>query len=76
MLHWSKRKYKQAQRLMDFLFSNPHLDTGQIKDYLGLSSKATNELIQDLIGHGILVEATGAKRNRLFKFQAYLDLFE
>ncbi len=36
---------------------------------------AANNLVSRLVALGILAEATGYRRNRLFRYQAYIDLF-
>jgi hypothetical protein len=40
-----------------------------------LSPKAANDLIAKFVELGVLKEATGYQRNRIFVFKSYLDLF-
>ena len=46
-----------------------------VQKSLRLSKRAAHQLVQSMAGAGVLVEMTGFKRNRLFCFKKYLDLF-
>ena len=70
------RKSKQAFSLLQHLFKNPILDTNEVKRETQLSFKAANDLVADFEKQGILKEITGQTRNRLFVFDAYLNLFQ
>lgn len=39
------------------------------------SFTAANNMVSRMVKLGVLVEATGYRRNRLFRYQAYIDLF-
>ena len=43
---------------------------------IGSTTNTAASLIDDMVEHGVLVEVTGQRRNRLFLFQDYLDLFK
>ena len=43
---------------------------------LQLSERTIRNLITDLINKKITEESTGNKRNRIFVFEKYLDLFK
>ncbi|MBU6341559.1 MAG: hypothetical protein KGS48_08720 [Bacteroidetes bacterium] len=47
----------------------------QVAQITGSSYKTANDLIQDFVTAGILVEMSGQSRNRFFVFQRYVDLF-
>jgi Fic family protein len=47
----------------------------QVAVLLDVTPRAANGLIQELVTLGILKETTGYKRNRVFTFQEYLELF-
>jgi len=71
------RKAKVGQQLLMFLFSNPGISVNQARTLVKLSShQAANSLIKDFHRLGILKEITGHKRNRLFIFKPYLQLFD
>ena len=70
------RRAKAGQRLLRFLYSEPIMTARMVKERLGVTHPAANQLINDLQRIGILQEITGFKRNRLFVFKEYLELFE
>ena len=62
-------------RLLDLLFQQPIVTVPFVRDRLGVRYQTANELIERLVGKGILIETTGRKRNRRFAYRKYLDLF-
>lgn len=73
------RRAKSGQAFLKFLFSLPIITAKSYKslnDLLDLSRPSINKLIKDFQDIGILKEVTGFKRNRLFVFSEYLDLFD
>ena len=43
---------------------------------LGTSVNPAASLIDDFVAHGLLVEVTGQRRNRLFVFERYVAMFD
>jgi len=70
------RKTKNAQKLLNFLFTKPVVTAAIVTKKIGLSPKASNDLIRDFVSLGILEEITGYKRNRLFIFSEYLEILK
>ena len=70
------KKIKLAQNLLHFLYSNPVTDSQEVSKHLSISPSTALRLIEDFIRMGILKEITGYKRNRVFVFEKYLQLFE
>ena len=69
---------KRAGKGMDFLhalFTLPVVSVKGVQEITGLSPKAANDLVRLFAEHDILSEITGARRNRLFAFQEYINLF-
>ena len=64
-----------AIAMLDYLFEQPITTVNAAKDRLQISYVAANKIIGDLAGVGLLSEVTGHRRNRLFRFDAYIDLF-
>jgi Fic family protein len=64
-----------AMRLIDLLFERPMINVNAARDQLGVSYVAANGLIGELRKIGLLSEVTGGSRNRIFRFDPYLDLF-
>ena len=69
------RKAPTAKRLLDDLFAQPVLNAGDLAEKQGISLVSAYRLIDDFQRLGILHEATGFKRNRLFLFNDYLEVF-
>lgn len=68
------RKTKTAQRFLDYLFVHPVVTARSVSKELGLSPKASNDLLRDFAALDILHETTGHKRNRVFAFSEYLAI--
>ena len=47
-----------------------------VRDWLGVTNPAANNLVSRLVDVGLLREITGYARNRRFRFDPYLLLFE
>lgn len=56
----------RALALIDSLFERPSLTYRQAQDLTELSTPAANALVRSLVDDGILIEATGRKRNQIF----------
>jgi Fic family protein len=69
------RKAVNARQLLDSLFAQPVVNAADVAAQIGLSVVAVNGLLADFERAGILTEMTGFKRNRLFAFQDYLNVF-
>jgi len=69
------RMSTSAFRLLDYLFEQPMISVNATKDQLSISYVAANGLIRELCELGVLTETTGNYRNRVFRFDPYLDLF-
>lgn len=72
---FSARRQDNALALMRQLYARPVIDVKWAKEITGASTNTAAALVADLVSHGILVEITGQRRNRLFVFHDYLELF-
>ncbi len=72
----SVRGAANGLRLLDLLFKWPMVTVRSVSDQLGVSVPTANGLVNQFHGLGLLNEITGASRNRLFSYAAYLSLFE
>jgi Fic family protein len=70
------RRSKLGLVFFYYLFRQPVVTTKDVQQVVKLSPKAANDLIRLFVQHGILIETTGYRRNRIFVFDAYLKLFE
>jgi Fic family protein len=62
-------------QLVDFLFRHPLINIQAARQKLGVSYNTAAAAIDKLEKAGLVREATGGRRNRIFRFTAYLDLF-
>ena len=70
---------KQAENLnkvMDHLYSFPIIDAKKIKEITGVTTPTVYTIITALEKIGVLNEMTGRKRNRMYVFTKYLNLFK
>lgn len=68
-------KDTNALKLIETLFSQPILNVARCAEIIQSRFPAANKLVAKLETAGVLREITGQERNRVFRFQAYLDLF-
>ena len=69
------RKAENARKLIMHLYQKPVLSGSAITQFLTITPRAANALINDLERLNILKEITGFKRNRVYAFEKYLRLF-
>lgn len=72
---FSARRQGNAHDLMRHLYAQPVIDVKWATDKVGMSTNTAASLIADMVSFGVLVEVTGQRRNRLFIFKDYLNLF-
>lgn len=69
------KKIPNAKKLLDYLYTQPIVNSQQVADILEVSAVSAYRLIDDFVRIGILFETTGFKRNRFFIFKEYLNIF-
>lgn len=69
------RRLPLAKNVINYLYKYPIINLGYLVDELGISKQTANTMINELVRLKILYEVTGQKRNRLFVFQDYINLF-
>lgn len=69
------RKAENGQKLIHYLYTNPIVNVSRVSDLLKLSIPASNQLINKFEELDLLTELTGYKRNRLFYFKRYYELY-
>jgi len=70
------KKTTLAQKFLHYLYSKPITDSRETSDQLSVNPSTALRLIEDFTRLGILKELTGYKRNRIFVFEKYLQLFD
>ena len=72
---FSSRRQDNAQALMRHLYARPVVDVKAVAELTQSTINTASTLIADLAKHDVLVEITGQRRNRLFLFQDYIEIF-
>lgn len=72
---FSVRRQESAQALMRYLYGQPVVDVKMVSEAVNVTVATAGKLVADMVSSDVLVEITGQRRNRLFVFQHYLDMF-
>jgi Fic family protein len=64
-----------AIQFLDHIYERPVINVATAQTALRVSWPTANKLVQAFVGRGILQETTGLRRNRVFRYQPYLQLF-
>jgi Fic family protein len=67
---------KNELKLLDLLYSQPIINVSWAERNLGVAKATAHQLVSRLESHGILRETTGFKRNRVFRYDRYMRVFE
>lgn len=70
------KRIPNAKALLTYLYSKPVISVNDVMNKLKVTKQTANTLIKDFENLEILKEQTGFKRNRIFIFEQYLDLFK
>ncbi len=62
--------------LLDNLFQNPMTTVRLVEQQLGCAYVTANRLVEKFAALGLLTETTGGQRNRRWRYEPYLKLFE
>ena len=63
-------------RLLDFLYEKPLVTVRMVEQHLSCVYATANSLVRQFEKLGLLTETTGGQRNRRYRYQPYLALFE
>lgn len=75
-----RERYQSARssalilKLVDRLFASPQMTMSSAATFLGVTNRSAQKHIDTLVGAGILYEATGDKRNRVYLAGDILDV--
>lgn len=64
-----------GHRVLESLYARPITSVQETRETLGLTSAAANTVMARLVDLGLLVEITGNKRHRRFRYDPYVALF-
>ena len=65
-----------AQQLFRYLYSMPRVTVNQASEALSCGYQAASRLIKQLVADSILVQASDARRNVIYDFRRYLEIFK
>lgn len=65
-----------GHRILERLYLQPIMSVSDIQKIVSTSYQAANDLVTRLVSIGILSEMTRQKRNRRFRYDAYIALFD
>lgn len=69
------RAAANGHRVLEHLYERPIVSVAQIQALLGTTYPAASNVVSRLTSLGILHEITGYRRNRLFRYDPYIQLF-
>lgn len=72
----TKKVAVPAIRLFEELPGNPVITLSQVVNLLNTTKPTAGKAIDALVEIGILAEITGGKRNRMFRYEKYINLLE
>ncbi|MDR1933122.1 MAG: hypothetical protein LBQ57_09925 [Spirochaetales bacterium] len=68
------RSAKAARRVYEYIERAPIIEIGKTAAGLGMSFNTAAKAVENLCSLGILRRSRGAKRNRCFVYEKYLDI--
>jgi len=69
------RRAEKARQLVMHLYRNPAVSVNDVMELLNINKNPARELIAALQELGVLTEITGYRRNRIFYFDQYMEIF-
>jgi Fic family protein len=69
------RAAANGHRVLEHLYERPIVSVADIQTLLGTTYPAASNVVNRLATLGILREITGYRRNRLFRYESYIQLF-
>jgi Fic family protein len=79
--HWEKEIFawkphaQSGLALLEYLFGQVWVNAKMVAQATGVSQPTAYKIIDRFVQSGLLNEMTGAKRDRIFRFDAYLKLY-
>jgi hypothetical protein len=61
--------------VLETLFDRPIVSVTDVQQLIGTTFVAANALVSRMVQHGVLQEVTGYTRNRRFRYEPYIALF-
>ena len=64
-----------GHRVLETLYKRPIVSVNDVRDLIGATYPAANQLVERMAQIGLVTEMTGQARNRLFQYTPYIRLF-
>jgi Fic family protein len=64
-----------GHKVLERLYQRPIVSVADVEALIGTSYTAANNLVSRMVKLGVLVQVNDYRRNRLFRYQAYIDIF-
>lgn len=74
--HHSGRRASNTLRVLDFAFQTPRFSAQDLQQSLAVSPATAYNLIAELVKLGALHKESAQRRNQVFRFAPYLDIFQ
>jgi Fic family protein len=73
---WLGRAAGNGHRVLEHLYEHPIVSVADVEDLIGTTYPAANDLVARMVEMDILQEITGQVRNRKFRYEPYIQLFD
>lgn len=73
---FSRSRMEKAKKIIQLLYQGPVTSVNLLQEELSVDNSTVARLVNEFEKNGILKELTGFKRNRMFVFKEYLDIFK
>jgi Fic family protein len=70
-----ERAAGKGHRVLENLYKHPIVSVADVRQWTGTTYQAANDLTERLLEIGVLSEITGQIRNRRFRYDTYINLF-
>lgn len=64
-----------GHRVLEHLYEHPIVSVSDVEELIGTTYQAANDLVARMVDMSILQEITGQARNRKFRYEPYIKLF-
>lgn len=68
-------KYENAKKVIDFLYIQPKASRNEIMENTNVNLSTIDNIVKELEKNNLIEETTGFKRNQIFEFKKYIELF-
>jgi Fic family protein len=65
-----------GHQLLARLYHQPVISVNEVAEVIGMTYPPANDLVDHFVDMQLLVEVTGQKRNRFFRYQPYIDVLQ